>query len=416
MNAASGTLPQILLARAERSGDAVALREKKYGIWQEITWRHYADQMRAACLGLVGLGLEAGDTVAIVSGNRPAWLYVELAAQSAGAIPLGILADDPTDDLRFALEHSDARFAVVEDQEQADKVLSVRGALPRLERIVVEDMRGLEAYRDPAVISLAEVSERGRELDAREPRRCRELVERTAAGDVAFLAYPGGAMRGAAPVRLSHRDLLTMANGVTQTDPVRESDEIFSFLPFGRVEEQLLSVAVALSAGATVSFPEEPETIRDDLREIGPHVIIAPARLWEAMCSECRVKIADSGALKRAAARAALRLGGRASIRRRGAAGLVRHTAAHLLALRAVLDKLGLSRVRRAYVAGAQLEPDVSRFFWSLGLNLTQLDGHAETSVISALNPEADGRVGTVGTPTPGPRGRVGGGDPAPLR
>ena len=152
-----GTFPRQLAEQARRRGDRVALREKKYGIWQEITWRQYAAHVRALCAGLIELGLERGDKVAVISGNRPGWLYVELAVQSVGAIPLGIFIDSLPDHARFILDHSEARFAMVEDQEQADKVLGVRSALPRLEKIIVDDTRGLETYRDPMLVSQAEV-------------------------------------------------------------------------------------------------------------------------------------------------------------------------------------------------------------------------------------------------------------------
>jgi long-chain acyl-CoA synthetase len=311
MTAEPGTIPRRLVAQARRRGAKVALREKKYGIWQEVTWEQYAAQVRAVCLGLVRLGLERGDRVAIISGNRPAWLYIELAAQSAGAIPLGIFVDSLPDQVRRILEHSEARFVLAENQEQADKVLSVRDALPRLERIIVDDMRGLEDYGDAMVVGLAVVAEEGRALDTREGHRYEELLERGSPSDVALLGYTSGTTGAAKAAMLSHQNLLAMAAGVTEVDPLHESDEIFSFLPFAWVGEQLLSVAIALHVGATVSFPEEPETLREDLREIGPHVMIAPPRFWEAMCSEYQVKIDDAGFLKRAATRAALAIGAR---------------------------------------------------------------------------------------------------------
>src|SRR5678815_1579471 len=189
MTAEPGTFPRQLVARARRQGRRVALREKKYGIWQEVTWEQYAAEVRAVCLGLVQLGLERGDRVAVISGNRPAWLYVELAAQSAGAIPLGIFVDSLPDQVQRILEHSEARFVLVEDQEQADKVLSVRAALPRLERIVVDDMRGLEDYGDPMVVGLAVVAEEGRALDGRQPHRYEELLDGASPTDVALLGY-----------------------------------------------------------------------------------------------------------------------------------------------------------------------------------------------------------------------------------
>ncbi|HXJ81364.1 MAG TPA: AMP-binding protein [Candidatus Methylomirabilis sp.] len=404
------TLPQLLLAQAGRLGPhAIALREKRYGIWQEVTWRDYAARVRSLCLGLVRLGLERGDRLAVICGNRPAWLYVELAAQSTGAIPLGIFVDSAPEQVRSILEHSEARFVLVEDQEQADKVLSVRGTLPGLERIIVDDLRGLEEYQDPMLVGLEAVVEHGRELDTREAGLYEELLARGRDTDVALLAYTSGTTGTSKAAMLSHRNLLVMAASVTDVDPLHATDEMFSFLPFAWVGEQLLSVAIALHVGATVSFPEEPETVRDDLREIGPHVMIAPPRFWEAMCSEYQVKIDDAGLLKRTATRAALAIGMRIADGRApaGLAGRALYGVAYLLAFRSVLDKLGLSRVRYAYAGGAPLGAEIFQFFRALGLNLKQVYGQTETSGICVLHPDTEVRADTVGRPTPGTQIRI---------
>src|SRR5262249_21925938 len=270
-------LPRILAAQARHfARHKVALREKKYGIWQEVTWDAYAAHVRAVCLGLIHLGLERGDKLAVISGNRPAWLYAELAAQAAGVIPVGIFVDSLPEHMKLILQHSEARAVLVEDQEQADKVFAVREAVPGLERIIVDDMRGLEGHVDPTLIGLEELERVGREADARQPERYEALLERSAPDDVAVLLYTSGTTGAAKAAMISHRNLLATATSVTSVDPVRETDEIVSFLPFAWIGEQNLSVAIALSAGATVNFPEEPATVRDDLREIGPHVIIAP--------------------------------------------------------------------------------------------------------------------------------------------
>jgi len=406
-------LPRLLAAQARRfGGRKIALREKKYGIWQEVTWEGYAAHVRGVCLGLLELGLERGDKVAVIAGNRPAWLYFELAAQTAGAIPLGIFVDSLPQHVELALQHSEARFALVEDQEQADKVLSMRDAVPCLERIIVDDMRGLEGQRDPALISLEAVEQVGLEADAREPGRYEALLERGAPDDVAVLLYTSGTTGTAKAAMISHRNLLATAMSVTQVDPVRETDEIVSFLPFAWVGEQNLSLAIALHAGATVNFPEEPETMRDDLREIGPHVLIAPPRFWETMCSEYQVKIADAGAFKRAATRLALAIGERAAARRvdgraMGLGVRLLHGLAQLLAFRAMRDKFGLARVRYAYTGGAPLGPEIFGFFRAIGLNLKQVYGQTESSGICVLHPDTDVRAETLGKPTPGTRVRV---------
>ena len=407
-----GTLPRLLLAQARRLPSKIALREKKYGIWQEVSWEQYAAKVRTLCLGLVQLGIERGDRVAVISGNRPAWLYVELAAQSAGAIPLGIFVDGAPEQVSAILQHSEARFVLAEDQEQADKVLGLRGELPCLERIFVDDMRGMEEYTDPVLMSLEALAELGRELDARDPRRYEALLEQGDSGDAALIAYTSGTTGASKAAMLSHRNLLAMAAGVTTVDPVGDGGEIFSFLPFAWVGEQLISVAIALHVGAAVSFPEEPETVRDDLREIGPHVMIAPPRFWEALCSEYQVKIADAGWLKRVITRAALAIRGRviAAERRPGVAnvaGRALGAMAHVLALRALLDKLGLARVRYAYTGGAALGPETFAFFRALGLNLKQVYGQTETSGICVLHPDGEVRADTVGKPAPGTQIRI---------
>lgn len=406
------TLPQLLAERARRHAGKVALREKEYGIWQEVTWEQYAAQVRRVGLGLDALGLRRGETLAIVCGNRPAWLYTELGAQALGAIPVGIYVDSLPEQVRYAVEHSEARIVMVEDQEQADKVLGVRAYLPHLERIVVDDTRGLEEYQDPMLISLGEVARLGGEGDARDPARYDALLASGKPDDVALLAYTSGTTGAPKAAMLSHANLLAEAAGVTAVDRVLETDDIVSFLPFSWVGEQLLSVAIALHAGAAVSFPEEPATLRDDLREIGPHVMIAPPRFWEAMCSEYQVKIADAGRLKGAAARLALDIGMRVAERRlrrqRVGPGLrVLAALAHVLTFRALLDRLGLTRVRHAYTGGAALGPELFRFFRAIGLNLKQVYGQTESGGICVLHQDDDVRPETAGTPIASARLRI---------
>jgi long-chain acyl-CoA synthetase len=400
------TLPQMLAAHARRYGHGkVALREKEYGIWQEVTWEAYAALVRAVCLGLEALGLRRGETLAIVCGNRPAWLYAELGAQALGAIPVGVYVDSLPEQACYVVEHSEARIVVVEDQEQADKILAVRAQLPRLERIVVDDTRGLEDYREPLLTSLEEVERLGREAAARDPGHYDAVLARGTPDDVALLAYTSGTTGAPKAAMLSHRNLVAMAAGVTQVDRVLDTDDLVSFLPFSWVGEQLVSVAIALQAGATVSFPEQPATVRQDLREIGPHLVIGPPRFWEAMCSEYQVKIADAGRFKGAAARMALGIGMRVverRLRRQPVGPVLRLLAAlaHVLTFRALLDRLGLSRARCAYTGGAALGPELFRFFRAIGLNIKQVYGQTESGGISVLHPDDDVRPETVGKPT----------------
>jgi long-chain acyl-CoA synthetase len=403
-----GTIPQLFVAKARQYGSGkVALREKAYGIWQEVTWQHYYDHVSALCLGLTQMGLQSGDRIAIICGNRPEWLYMELAAQSAGAIPVGLFVDCTPNQTKFILAHAEPRIVFVEDQEQVDKLLEIHHTLPCLERVIVHDTRGLEDYHDAQLMHLRDVIILGHELRTREPHLYEEIIAKGEPSDVALLAYTSGTTGLPKAAMISHRNLLAMAASVMQGDAMHETDNTVSFLPLAWVGEQLMSVALGLCAGATVNFPEKPETMRLDLREIGPHLMLAPPRVWEAMCSEYQMKIAEADILKRTAARLALAIGYQVVERQlnRQPVGLgwrLLTQLAYLLTFRSLQDKFGLSRLRNAYTGGAPLGPEIFKFFRASGLNLKQVYGQTETSGICALHPDDQIKVETVGKPTPG--------------
>ncbi len=402
------TIPQLFVARVQQYGSRkVALRQKAYGIWQEVTWQQYYEHVCTLCLGLVHLGLQRGDRVAVICRNRTTWLYGELAVQSAGAIPVGVFVDSLPHQVKFILDHAEARFVIVEDQEQVDKVLDIRHELPALERIIVDDRRGLEDYSEPLLISMKDVEALGHHQQAQTPHLYDELLAKGEPTEVALLAYTSGTTGVPKAAMISHRNLLMMAAGVMRMDPLDDTDNMVSLLPFAWVGEQLMSVAIALSAGATVNFPEKPETIREDVREIGPQLLLAPPRLWEAMCSEYQVKIAAAGSLKRTAARTALAIGQRVVERRLsgqpvGLGWQLLVALAYMLVFRSLQDKLGLLHLRYAYTGGAPLGPEIFRFFRAIKVNLKQVYGQTETAGICVLHPDSEVREDTVGQPTPG--------------
>ena len=403
----TATLPGLLVSRARVTPDAVALREKEFGVWQEMTWAGYLDRVRRFSLGLRALGVVPGDKVAIIGDNRPEWVISELAAQALGAVPVGIYQDSVLEELRYVLEASGARIVVAEDQEQVDKVLDVQGQLPGIERVIYHDAKGLGTYDSEHLLFFPIVEELGEALDREQPDLFETTLQALDPNGVALLCTTSGTTSMPKLAMLSHTNLISMAEQLQQVDPMVAEDDVVSFLPLAWIGEQMVTLSWALVVGFTIDFPEGSGTVRRDLREIGPRAIVSPPRIWESMVSEVQVKMEDSTPLKRyvydwsmsvGKEMADARFEGRAAGR-----GLEwKHRLASALTLIPLKDQLGLRRIRRAYTGGAALGPDVFRFFHAMGVNLKQLYGQTEVSGLSVVHRDGDIRFQTVGTPLPG--------------
>ena len=381
------TFPKLLCARAASTPDAPAVREKIFGIWETTTWRGYLERVSEICLGFESLGLGKGDKIAIIGDNRPEWIFSELAAQALGAIPLGLYQDSVSSELAELIEASDAKLLVVEDQEQVDKVLEVRDRLGKLEKVLYDDPRGLRSYHDPFLAPLSDFAKL-----PKDPRRFEKLAESTSPDAVALLATTSGTTGVPKLAMLTHRNLLSMARNLLAVDPLDSGDELVSFLPLAWVGEQMMSVSAALVTGATVNFPEEPETVTSDLHDIAPHVMFSPPRIWESLLSDVQMKREDASWLKRRVLDWALHVNGSPAWKRR---------LADVLCLYWIRDGLGLRRLKRAYTGGAALGPDILRFFHGLGVNLKQIYGQTEISGISVVHRDGDVKVETMGEPIP---------------
>ena len=400
------TLPGLLAHHAARRPGQVALREKEFGIWQEITWTEYLGRVSAFSLGLSELGVERGDRIAIVGDNRPEWMIAELAAQAGGVLPLGLYQDSIAGELARMLEAAEARVIVAEDQEQVDKVLEVCDRVPGLEYIIYYDSRGMYGYEAPGLMSFEEVEALGDRAHRRSPEEFGRRVAALKPGDIALLCTTSGTTSIPKLAMLSHENLIAMASQLRTVDAMNPGDEFVSFLPLAWIGEQMIGVASALLAGFTVNFPEETATARKDMREIGPAFLMSPPRIWENMVSDVQVMAEDTTRLKRwfygwamkqGAATAEARFRGRriGPVRRLG------HRLADWTVFHPIRDQLGLSRVRRAYTGGAALGPDVFRFYHAIGVNLKQLYGQTEVSGISVVHRDGDIRFQTVGVPLP---------------
>jgi long-chain acyl-CoA synthetase len=401
------TFPKLLVRNAERFGDRkIAMREKELGIWQEFTWKEYHDHVKRFSLGLVSLGLSPGDKVAVIGDNRPEWVWAEVAAQAAGAVPLGLYQDSTLKEVAYVIDHSDASFVVAEDQEQVDKILDIKDQLPKVRFVVYTDPRGMRGYKEPFLLDFQEVESLGQELDLREPDLFKKKIAAGTGEDLALICYTSGTTGFPKGAMLTFRNLLTMAANLMEVDPKHESDEFVSFLPLAWIGEQMMCLSSALLTGFTVNFPEKPETVQENIREIGPTVMFSPPRIWENMTSAVQVKVMDASWLKRAMYNWALPAGyayADAVFRKEkpSPALFLNYKLAYGLVFRALKDRLGLLRIRTASTGGAALGPDVFKFFRAMGVNLKQIYGQTEISGISCIHRDGDIDFDSVGKPIP---------------
>ncbi len=412
------TLPKLLRHNARKYGDdKVAMREKEFGIWQPFTWKEYYDHVKYFCLGLVSMGLKKGDTISIIGDNRPEWLWTELAAQSAGAIGIGIYQDAILKEVSYIINHAGSRFIVAEDQEQVDKVLDMGDDIPTVEHVIYTDPRGMRKYEDPRLIYFPEVEERGREYEREHSGIFDQMVDATDPEACAQICTTSGTTGNPKLAMLSHRNMLSMAANLGKVDPKYETDEFVSFLPLPWIGEQMMSVASALLFGFTVNFPEEPETATENIREIGPHVIFSPPRVWENLAAMVQVKIMDASPFKRFMFNKCLPIGYmwadlKFEKRQPTVWQKIQYAIAYLLMFRALKDRLGFTYIRSASTGGAALGPDTFRFFHALGVNLKQIYGQTEISGISCIHRDGDVKFDTVGKPIPETEIRIHNPDP----
>jgi long-chain acyl-CoA synthetase len=396
------TLPKLLRERARLGPGEVALREKEYGIWQRVTWDDYLGHVRRFCLGLVSLGLERGEKIAILSENCREWVYAELAAMSASAVGVGVYPTSPAAEVKYVVSHSEAVAVVCEDQEQVDKILEVSAELPRLRHIVVADMRGLGKYEDPRILSFEEVERLGAEHERAHPALFDSLVDATAADEIAFLIYTSGTTGFPKGAMISHRNVLAQARSAAEATGIRAGDSVVSYLPLCHVAEQIFSVYLPLYLGMQVNFAESVRTIQEDLREIAPSVFLGVPRIWEKLQASIIVKMQEASWWRRALFRWAVAEGRRAAEislarRRPSPLRLALRFAAWALVLRALQNFVGLRKARLTFTAAAAISPEVLRFFHAVGIPVREGYGMTECTGFSFVQREGEVRLGSVG-------------------
>ena len=404
---APDTFPRLLIEHAHQRGDRPSIREKDLGIWQTYSWRQALEEVRSLACGLRILGLGRGDAVAIIGDNRPRLYWAMDAAQALGAIPVPLYQDAVADEMAYVLTNADVRIAIVEDQEQVDKILEVKSRCPRLEIIVYDDPRGLRHYDRAVLHSYDDVQAAGRDLERGEPRLFEQEVARGKSSDVAIMLYTSGTTGTPKGVMLTHDNLIVTGRGAIQRERLTADEEVLAYLPMAWVGDNLFSYSQGHVAGFCVSCPESPDTVLTDMREIGPTYFFAPPRVLENLLTQVSIRMEDASRFKRwlyARCMAVARRWGPAILDGKPVPVTARllHSLADLLILGPLRNVLGFSRIRLAYTAGEAIGPDLFRFYRSLGVNLKQLYGSTETSVFVCIQPDGQAKLESVGTPATG--------------
>jgi long-chain acyl-CoA synthetase len=383
------------------------MREKEFGIWRPITWQDYLENVKYIALGLISIGLEENDKVAMIGDNRPEGLWAEMAALCARGIGVWLFQDCLIDEVKYIIDHSDTKFIFGEGQEEVDKAISIFKECPKLQKIIWDDPKGMRNYDEDYLISLKEVQQLGRELEKEKPDLFEELINKGRGEEVALLFYTSGTTALPKGALLSHHNMLTMGQHLMAVDPCESADDYVSYLPFAWIGEQMMSISCGLQIGYTINFPEEPDTAQENIREIGPHVMFAPPRMYEQMTRTVQVKYLDSTWIKRKFYEFSTFVGYKVAnlkFEKKPVAWFWRalEWLASITIQKKLKDHLGLSRVRNAYTGGAAMGPDHFRFFHALGVNLKQIYGQTEVAGISVVHRSGDIKFDTVGHPIPG--------------
>ncbi|MEJ2717773.1 MAG: AMP-binding protein, partial [Deltaproteobacteria bacterium] len=276
------TLPKLLLRNYRKYGsEQVAAREKTMGIWQSYSWKDYYEIVKHLALAFKSLGLGEGERISILGENKPHAFWFELAAHSLRGVVVGIFADCTPPEVEYYLSHSGSRYVVCQDQEQVDKVLEIQEKVPNLEKIIYWDSKGLWSYTNPQLVSMEQMIEMGRAYAEEHPDAYEKSVDSTSGDDLAVFLYSSGTTGQPKAAMVTQKALIGMATAINDVDRYRENEEYLSFLPLAWIAELLLGVACSLYFCLRTNFPEEPETVQDNIREIGPQVVFFGPRLWE---------------------------------------------------------------------------------------------------------------------------------------
>ena len=404
---AANTFPGLLRHHAKVRPDRPSIREKDLGIWQTLTWKEMADQVRALAGGLAALGFKRGDRLAIIGENRPRLYASLIAAQTLGGIPVPLYQDAVAQEMAFVLQDTEAVCAIAEDQEQVDKMLEVLPGCPHLKNIVYDDPRGLRGYRQGQLMSFETLVELGHEFNRSHPGYVEGEIEKGTPDETAALFYTSGTTGNAKGVVLTHAAMIATGRAYSEFENMGADEDLLAYLPMAWIGQNLFSYTQWLVAGFCVSCPESADTVMTDMREIGPSYYFAPPRVLEGLLTSVMIRMEDAGWVKRKLFHYFMDLARRVGAaildgKPVGAGDRALYALGDVLVYGPLRNVLGMSRVRVAYTAGEAIGPDLFVFYRAIGINLKQLYGQTETTVYVCVQPNGGVKPDTVGPPLPG--------------
>ncbi|RUM97432.1 long-chain fatty acid--CoA ligase [Pseudaminobacter arsenicus] len=403
------TFPKYLLHNAARFGNRAAMRHKDYGIWQSWNWNQQLAEIRSLALGLQALGLKRGDRIAVIGANRPRLYWTFTAAQSLGATPVPVYADAVAEEMAYVLDHAGVRFAVVQDQEQVDKIRSFAEKIPLLTDIIYDEPRGLADYDPRGLHAIADLQRKGEALlkaDTGLAARWEEEIRRAGGDDISVMLYTSGTTGRSKGVMIRADAAVKAALDTAVFDKLSEDDSVLAYLPLAWVGDHYLNYAQGYVAAFCMCCPESNETVAQDLREIGPTFYFAPPRIFEGLLTSVTIRMEDAGWVKRKLFDHYIKVArkyGEAILEGRPVplSGRLSYALGKVLLYGPLRNVLGMSNIRVAYTAGEAIGQDLFSFFRSLGINLKQLYGQTEAFLYVTAQKDGEVRADTVGPAAP---------------
>ncbi len=408
------TVPEVFERTVAENYSKVALRTKALGIWHDITWAEYHDRAKKVGSALLSLGFEKGEAACIIGDNCVEWVVADLGIQCVGGVSVGVYATNAWPQVEYVVNHCDARFLFVENEEQLDKWLMFKDNAPLLKKVIVFDAKGLRSFKDPMVMTFDELLEKGIAAEITHPFVFDERKQKVTPDDLAVLIYTSGTTGPPKGAMLTHKNVTWMAEAVEGTVKIKDEDNVLSFLPLCHIFERLFTVFIHIKFGYIVNFVEKPDTVMQNMKEVSPTIGYAVPRIWEKYYSSIMIKMSDATWFKRIAFGLALKAGKKRYdlIMANKPVGLFQKSAyflAWFLVFRKLKERLGFDNIRVAISGAAPISKEVLHFFQSIGMNLIEGYGQTEGTGVTTLSPENGARPGTVGKALDGVRIKIAG-------